>query len=98
MRILGTVLAAAIIWICSLILSAVMYLVNTLPPMQVKVDKLVTDVANLTTAQAAAKEDLKIAAETARKELIEAERRVKLDFQEQIRKGRIITNQSRPTP
>lgn len=47
MRILGTVLAAAIIWLCGLILSAVMYLVNTLPPMQSDVSQLKTDVTDL---------------------------------------------------
>lgn len=84
MRILATVLAAAIIWICSLILSGVMYLVNTLPPMQVKVDRLVTDVAELKVAQAAAKEEIKTAAEVARQELESAEMRVKNEFKRQL--------------
>lgn len=86
MRVLGTVLAAAIIWICSLILSGVMYLVHTLPPMQVKVDKLVTDVSELKVAQAAAKKDLETAAQVARQELIDAEKRVKNEFTEQLKK------------
>lgn len=86
MRVLGTVLAAAIIWICSLILSGVMYLVHTLPPMQVKVDKLVTDVSELKIAQTAAKQELKTAAETAKQDLKDAEQRVKNEFTEQLKK------------
>lgn len=84
MRILGTVLAAAIIWICSLILSGVMYLVNTLPPMQVKVDKLVTDVHELKIAQADAKKELQTAAEKAQQDLKDAEQRVTNAFKRQL--------------
>lgn len=86
MRILGTVLAAAIIWLCGLILSAVMYLVNTLPPMQRDVSELKRDVSDLKMAQASAKQELQAAAEKARQELIEAEKRVKLEFTEQLKK------------
>lgn len=82
MRIIGTVLSG-------LILSAVLYLVNTLPPMQAKVDKLVTDVASLTVAQAASKQEIQIAAEKARQELIEAEKRVKADFTDQLKKAKM---------
>lgn len=96
MRVLGTVLAAAIIWICSIILSGVMYLVHTLPPMQVKVDKLVTDVSELKVAQATAKQDLKTAAEVARQELLDAEKRVKHELSrevaEQLKKAKTITS------
>lgn len=63
-----------------------MYLVHTLPPMQVKVNKLVTDVSDLKLAQADAKKDLQTAAEKARLELAEAEKRVKLEFTEQLKK------------
>lgn len=86
MRVLGTVLAAAIIWLCGLILSAVMYLVNTLPPMQRDVSDLKRDVSDLKIAQAASKQEIRTAAEQARQELIEAEKRVKLEFAEQLKK------------
>lgn len=95
MRVLGTVLAAAIIWLCGLILSAVMYLVNTLPPMQRDVSKLKEDVSELRIAQAASKQEIQTAAMQARQELIDAEKRVKAEFTEQLKRGRIITNQNR---
>lgn len=96
MRILGTVLAAAIIWLCGLILSAVMYLVNTLPPMQRDVSELKRDVSELKIAQAASKQEIQTAAGLAKQELIDAERRVKNEFtkllNEQLKKrGRITT-------
>lgn len=86
MRLMVPVWGAAIIWMCKMILAGVMYLVNTLPPMQIKVDKLVTDVADLKLAQAAAKKDLETAAQVAKQELIEAEKRVKHEFTEQLKK------------
>lgn len=94
MRVLGTVLAAAIIWLCGLILSAVMYLVNTLPPMQRDVSELKRDVSDLKIAQAASKQELQAAAEKARQELMEAEKRVKVEFTEQLKKQskyRVVT-------
>lgn len=89
LRILGPVLAAAIIWLCSLILSAVMYLVNTLPPMQKDVSDLKRDVADLKVAQAASKQEIQLAAEKARQELMDAEKRVKADITEQLKKAKM---------
>lgn len=84
MRLMNTLVAAAVLWVCGLIYSAVTYLVRTLPPMQLKVDQLVTDVAELKLAQSAAKEEIKTAAEVARKELEAAEMRVKNEFKRQL--------------
>lgn len=95
-RILQTVFAAAILWVCKLILAAVMYLVNTLPPMQRDVSELKRDVSELKLAQAASKQEIQTAAGQAKQELIDAERRVKNEFtkllNEQLKKkGRITT-------
>lgn len=87
-RVLAVVLAAGILWFCKLILAGVMYLVNTLPPMQKQVNQLVLDVADLKVAQAAAKVEIKVAADTAKQELAAAEQRVKNDFADQLKKER----------
>lgn len=70
---LATITAAAVLWFGKLILASVMYLVNTLPPMQADVNTLKQDVKSLkeTTATKA--------------ELREAEERVKA-FQAQLKK------------
>lgn len=72
-----------ILWVLKLILAAVMYLVNTLPPMQADVTTLKEDVKSLRASTAT------------KTELADAEKRVKLEFQEQLKRGRIITNQNR---
>lgn len=89
LRVLGPVLVAAVLWVSSLIYGAVMYLVRTLPPMQVKVDQLVVDVAELKLAQAAAKQELKTAADQAKQDLKDAEQRVKHEFSEQLKKSKL---------
>lgn len=83
---MNTLVAAAVLWVCGLIYSAVTYLVRTLPPMQLKVDQLVTDVAELKLAQSAAKQELKTAADQAKQDLKDAEQRVKHEFTEQLKK------------
>lgn len=85
-RVLAVVLAAGILWFCKLILAGVMYLVNTLPPMQKQVNQLVLDVADLKIAQASAKQEIKVAADTAKQDLADAEQRVKREFTEQLKK------------
>lgn len=88
MRVISIVLAAGMLWMAKLILAGVMYLVNTLPPMQAKVNQLVTEVADLKIGQAAAKQEIKVAAETAKQELAAAEERVTNNFAEQLKKER----------
>lgn len=94
MRLVATLMAAAILWFCKLILAGVIYLMNTLPPMQADVGTLKRDVADLKVAQIAAKQEIKTAADTARQELIDAEKRVKLEFRKEFEKqktkGRVI--------
>jgi hypothetical protein len=83
MRLLGTLLGAAILWTCKLIFAAVMYLVNTLPPMQADVNSLKTDVKSL-------KENA-----ATKQELVDAEKRVKTEFSEQLKKGTTISGPNR---
>lgn len=92
---LATITAAAVIWFGKLILASVLYLVNTLPPMQADVKDLKRDVHELKQAQVTVKEELKAAAAKAEKDLSAAEERVKNEFsrqlEEQIRKNKLQT-------
>lgn len=76
MRLLLALLTAGILYTSKLILAGVMYLVNTLPPMQVNVNELKVDVAALKTDVA----NLKRAAVT--KQELEA---VKNELTEQLK-------------
>lgn len=90
-----TVGTGSILWFLKLIFAAVMYLVNTLPPMRADVNQLKTDVKLLQTGQQEAKQAIQVAAEKSQKELNDAEQRVKNEFtkllNEQIKKKRVMS-------
>lgn len=77
MRLLLTLVAAAILWISKLILAAVMYLVNTLPPMQADVNTLKIDVQKLKEA-AVTKRELADATSQVKQELIDQLKKQKM--------------------
>jgi hypothetical protein len=79
MRLMQMIVGAGVLWMCKLIYGAVMYLVTTLPPMQVDVNSLKNDVR-----------DLKEHAAT-KSELVEAEKRVKQEITEQLKNSPVIT-------
>lgn len=97
MRLVATLMAAAILWFCKLILAGVIYLMNTLPPMQADVNDLKKDMTAMKIAQEESKKEIKLAAEKAQKELGEAEMRVKNEFtrqlNEQISKAKLQTKE-----
>lgn len=91
MRLTGTLLGAAILWVCKMILAGVMYLVNTLPPMQADVNQLKQDVKSLKDTAAT------------KAELTSAESRVMNEFRKQLdeqlkQKPRRIAPSTLPPP
>lgn len=79
MRLLQTLVGAGILWMCKLIYIGVMYIVNTLPPMQVTVKKMEQRLGSLedNSAEYVTKKDFK-------RDLSEAELRVRNDFTKQL--------------
>lgn len=88
---LATITAAAVIWFGKVIYAGVMYLVVTVPPLQASMNKMNDRLAALETSSGeyVKQKDLK-------RELSEAEMRVRNDFTKQLneqlkRKGRVVT-------
>lgn len=74
-------------WFGKLILAAVMYLVNTIPPMQAEFSKMKTTQAEMANDVRELKEHA-----ATKKELEEAEKRVKAEFSETLKRAKVITS------